>query len=89
MGQLMMLGFVVGELIIGIVAIFVRDYKIFQVVLSFPCFMLLGAYYVIPESPRWLLAKHRYLEANDVIMNAAKFNNVSIKLVPVIQRFIT
>ena len=74
----MMLGFVVGEVIIGIVAIFVRDYKTFQVVLSFPCFVLLVAYYVIPESPRWLLAKHRYLEADDVVMKAAKFNNVII-----------
>ena len=75
-GQFMMLGFIVGEVTIGVVAIFVRDYKMFQIVLSFPCFMLLSAYYVIPESPRWLLAKHRYLEADDVIMNAAKFNKV-------------
>ena len=77
MSQLMMFGFVFGEVIIGLVAIFVRDYKIFQAVLSFPCFILLGAYAVLPESPRWLIAKHRYLEAQDVIINAAKFNHVS------------
>ena len=79
-GQLMMLGFTFGQVIIGVVAMFVRDYKTFQIILSVPCFVLLGSYFIIPESPRWLIAKSRYSEAEAVVTNAAKFNNVNIEV---------
>ena len=77
-GQLMMLGFTFGQVVIGLVAMYVQNYKTFQVVLSVPCFILLASYFVIPESPRWLIAKNKFVEANAVIEEAARFNNVRI-----------
>ena len=77
-GQLMMLGFTFGQVVIGLVAMYVQNYKTFQVVLSVPCFILLASYFVIPESPRWLIAKKKFVEANAVIEEAARFNNVRI-----------
>ena len=79
-GQLMMLAYPLGQVIIGVVAIFVRDYKTFQVVLSCPCFVLLAVYFLIPESPRWLIAKKKYLQAERVIENAARFNKVNTQM---------
>ena len=77
MGQLMMLGFVVGEVFIGVVAYFVREYKQFQVTLSVPCFILLAAHFAIPESPRWLIAKWKYSDANKIVIEASIINKVN------------
>ena len=66
----------IGQVILGVLAIWVRDYRIYQIVLSIPCFVLLGLYFVIPESPRWLIAKKKYTEAVNVIKRAEKFNKV-------------
>ena len=75
----------IGQVILGVVAIWVRDYRIYQIVLSIPCFLLLGLYFVIPESPRWLIAKKKYTEAVTVINRAEKFNKVD----PIFSLFIS
>ena len=77
LGQLMFLGYTSGQVIIGLTALFIRHYETFHIVLSVPCFLLLISYFMIPESPRWLIAKKRSLEAKHVIDKAAKFNKVS------------
>ena len=75
-GQLVMLGFTLGQVIMGIIAIYIRDYKTFHVLLSIPCFVLMGSYFIIPESPRWLISKGRYLEAAAIVQNICEFNKV-------------
>ena len=77
LGQLMFLGYTSGQVIIGLTALFIRYYETFYIVLSVPCFLLLISYFMIPESPRWLIAKNRSLDAKHVIDKAAKFNKVS------------
>ena len=77
LGQLMFLGYTSGQVIIGLTALFIRHYDTFHIVLSVPCFLLLISYFMIPESPRWLIAKNRSLDAKHVIDKAAKFNKVS------------
>ena len=66
----------IGQAILGLIAIGVRDYQVYQIVICIPVFLLLGLYFIIPESPRWLIAKKRYPEAAKLIKNAAKFNKV-------------
>ena len=83
-GQLMILGYTAGQVIIGVVAIFVRDYKSFHITLAVPCFLLLGSYFIIRESPRWLIARERYTEAEQVVKRAAKFNGVIFLWSPMI-----
>ena len=77
-GLLYQLPFAIGEIIIGLIAIGVRDYEMFSIVLAIPCFVMLGLYFIIPESPRWLIEKKRYKEAASVIKSAAKFNKVGM-----------
>jgi len=33
---------------------------------------------ILPESPRWLIAKGRYEEANEIIQKCAKVNGVTL-----------
>ena len=54
----------------------IRDWKMLQIVVSAPLFLLLLLYFVLPESPRWLIATGRYKEAKKTIEKAAKMNGV-------------
>ena len=68
--------YAIGTILLGLIAIGVRDYQIYQIVICIPVFLLVGLYVIIPESPRWLIAKKRYPEAEKLIKNAVKFNKV-------------
>ena len=68
--------YALGEVLIGLAALGIRDYRWFQTALAIPCILMLGLYFIIPESPRWLISKKRYKEAREVIERAAKFNKV-------------
>ena len=69
--------FAIGESILGLVAMGISDWKTLQIVVSAPLFLLLLLYFVLPESPRWLIATGRYKEAKETIEKAAKMNKVS------------
>ena len=75
-GLLYQTPFALGEIVIGLIAIGVRDYRWFQTALAIPCVAMLGLYFIIPESPRWLIKKGKYKEAQKIIKSAAKFNKV-------------
>ena len=65
-----------GEIVLGVLAMGIRDYRWYQTVLAAPMIVMLGVFYFIPESPRWLIRKKKYKEAREVINQAAKFNKV-------------
>ena len=76
-GMLYKIPFALGEVIIGLLAIGVRDYVTFQWILAIPCFLIaLLCIWILPESPRWLIKKKKYNEARRVIESAAKFNKL-------------
>ena len=56
------------------------DWKTFQIVSSVPLFLQLLLYFILPESPRWLIAVGRYKEAKDVVKKAEKMNKVLLQL---------
>jgi len=68
----------VGEAVAVVFAMIFRHWRVFQLVLSilmiFPC----SLWFVIPESPRWLLAQGKYKEAQREIEKAAVKNNVTL-----------
>ena len=75
-GLLFQVPFAIGEIIIGLCAMGIRDYRWFQTSLAIPAAVMLLLYFIIPESPRWLIEKKRHKEARKVIESAAKFNKV-------------
>ncbi|KAK7476393.1 hypothetical protein BaRGS_00032393, partial [Batillaria attramentaria] len=68
----------VGVMLLGGIAYLVRDWDKLQMIVSFPVLLLLGYWWLIPESPRWLLARGRDLEAEDIIRHAARVNKVQL-----------
>ena len=66
--------FALGELILGLEAYLVRDWVTLQLVAHLPIFALLGLYFLVPESPRWLIAVGRTEEAKVIIQKGAEIN---------------
>jgi len=66
--------FAIGEMILGLEAYFIRDWKTLQMVAYLPVLALLGLYFVVPESVRWLIGAGRLEEAKEIIREAARAN---------------
>ncbi|KAM6948332.1 LOW QUALITY PROTEIN: solute carrier family 22 member 4-like [Aplochiton taeniatus] len=67
--------FGVGYACLPLFAFFIR-WRMLLVASAIPCFFFLPLWWVIPESPRWLLSQGRVEEAEQVIQNAAKKNRI-------------
>ena len=70
--------FAVGEALAGVLAIFLTEWRSFQYISSIPIFAMLLIYFVIEESPRWLITKAKYKELNNLINKIAKVNKIKV-----------
>lgn len=67
--------FACGGLVVGLVSwAGVRDWQTLSLVLSLPNILLLSYWWLLPESPRWLIAKNKEKQLVKVLENAAKSN---------------
>lgn len=66
--------FNLGHLTLPIIAYFIRDWHYLLLAISVPAILLISFIWLIPESPRWLLAVGRVQESADVLEKAARFN---------------
>merc|ERR1712117_163705 len=66
--------FGLGACILPAIACFFRDWMSLQLAISIPCLILLVYFREIPESPRWLVQKKRFVEARDILKKIAKTN---------------
>jgi len=73
-GVLTQFPFGMGAALLPLVAYFVKDWQPLQLAISVPCILLISYYWLIPESPRWLISKGRVKEAFQVLKKAAKVN---------------
>ncbi|XP_050391200.2 organic cation transporter protein [Patella vulgata] len=73
-----MLSWVMGLFLLGLLAYFIRDWKNLTLVTSVPNIVFISYWWLLPESPRWLLSKGRYKEAEAIIRKAAKVNGVEL-----------
>ncbi|CAK1585786.1 unnamed protein product [Parnassius mnemosyne] len=70
--------FVLGGLSFALLAKTFYYWRTFILVVYPPSLLLLSYIYLLPESIRWLLSQNRKAEAVEIIMRAAKMNNVTL-----------
>ncbi|XP_059154043.1 organic cation transporter protein-like isoform X4 [Physella acuta] len=56
----------------------IRDWHHLQIVLSVPAALTLSYFFLIPESPRWLVNVGRVKEASDIVRKIAKENQADL-----------
>lgn len=66
--------YALGEASLGLIAWLKPDWISIQLLISGPPFIFIIYYWILPESVRWLIAKKRYTEAEEIINKAARAN---------------
>ncbi|CAL4081191.1 unnamed protein product, partial [Meganyctiphanes norvegica] len=66
--------FSVGFMLLPLIAYYVREWRNLQLAISIPSVSMLAYYWLLPESPRWLLSHGRQNEALKVLSQIAKVN---------------
>ncbi|CAH1271261.1 SLC22A3 [Branchiostoma lanceolatum] len=77
-GMAVTLSFGVGFFVLCLLAYFLRTWRNLQLVQALIMTPLLCYWWVLPESPRWLISNKRVKSARDVLRRAARVNDVTI-----------
>ncbi|XP_055903253.1 organic cation transporter protein isoform X2 [Eupeodes corollae] len=64
----------ISYMLISGIAYLTQDYQKLQLCIGFPGIFLCFLWFVVPESPRWLLCKGRVAEVKKIVESAAAFN---------------
>ena len=78
LGNLSQASFAVGETIVSIMAMLIRDWSTFQWIVSALTFLQLALWFLIPESPRWLIANNKFDEFTIMIEKAVIRNRTKL-----------
>lgn len=62
----------------GVIAIFITDWRVYQIAITLPGVIFIFWWWFIPESVRWLLTKNKMQKAILQIKKIAKSNNVDL-----------
>ncbi|XP_076358982.1 solute carrier family 22 member 1-like [Tachypleus tridentatus] len=71
-------GWTLGLIILPGLAWIIKDWQYFQAVTTCSWLPMLVAWWFLPESPRWLLTRKRYTDAENTIRNFLSFNKLSV-----------
>ncbi|CAD6187676.1 unnamed protein product [Caenorhabditis auriculariae] len=70
--------FALGQILLGVEAIFITDYRWLHVLIASPAIFFLSYWWIVPESARWLVSQKKYKEADVVLQKAARTNGVTL-----------
>ncbi|OAD56165.1 WD repeat and HMG-box DNA-binding protein 1 [Eufriesea mexicana] len=71
--------FLLGHLMNPLISYLTHTWDGFQMAVSIPSLFLLSYYWIIPESPRWLLAIGKLSKAEQILIKAANRNKIPIE----------
>lgn len=75
-GILYQIPFSLGHITLPGFSYFLRDWRYFQIAISLPATLLVSYYWILPESPRWLLSVGKSDQAVKVLSKAATHNKL-------------
>ncbi|XP_061193507.1 organic cation transporter protein-like isoform X1 [Saccostrea echinata] len=70
--------FAIGLVILCLIGYLIRDWKYNEIAVSVPSALLLSYWWLLPESPRWLINRRKYEEAKVIIRKIANRNKVEV-----------
>ncbi|XP_074554976.1 solute carrier family 22 member 7a [Halichoeres trimaculatus] len=73
-GTVMSLSWSAGNMLLALMAYFIRDWRHLTLAVTAPCTAAIIAWWWLPESARWLLANGRIEEAKKYLVQCAKVN---------------
>lgn len=79
MSVLFHIPFLLGHLMNPLISYLTRTWSGFQMAVSIPSVFLLTYYWIIPESPRWLLAMGKPRQAERILLKAAERNKIPVE----------
>ncbi|XP_041721477.2 solute carrier family 22 member 2-like [Coregonus clupeaformis] len=77
-GVIFQMFFSVGILVLTLIAYLITDWHWLQVAFTVPYFIFLSYFWLIPESPRWLLSQNNSTKAKEITEAIAKENKKTL-----------
>ncbi|KAK7872852.1 hypothetical protein R5R35_006723 [Gryllus longicercus] len=77
-GMVICMFFALGMSLLALLGYLLRNWFTLSLATSVPFVLLFSYYWIIPESPRWLLSKNRIDEAEEIVQTMARVNGKKI-----------
>ncbi|XP_070568252.1 organic cation transporter protein-like [Ptychodera flava] len=77
-GMINSASFAVGYLLMVLLAYFIREWWLLQLTISLPAILLFTYWWVLPESPRWLISVGKMEIAEEIIRSMGRVNGVEL-----------
>eukprot|EP00058_Branchiostoma_floridae_P007179 XP_002592667.1 hypothetical protein BRAFLDRAFT_118384 [Branchiostoma floridae] len=77
-GMVIWIYWAIGYVILSGIAYLIRTWMWLQIAVTMPYLFFISFWWLVPESPRWLISRNRHEEAAAILRNAAEFAKVVI-----------